>query len=151
MILWNIPEKINSQYLTAGIALNLGTAHYHKEKDSDSLLLISDYTIFFYDTGGPNPQLNEEELYMIIVAITREARKWLYIPKNIYIEFKLLRSYMDENDSEVTPVNDKCGLGQKIMVLKPLLWERGPKGGWAGVSDGGRMPVPDSQLRLPPE
>ena len=62
MTLWVIPEKINSQYLTAGIALNLGTAHYHKEKDSDSLLLMSNYAIFFYDTGGPNPEINKEEL-----------------------------------------------------------------------------------------
>ena len=53
----------------------------------------------------------------------------MYIPKNIYIEFKLLRSYVDENDSEVTPVNDKCGLGSENNGLKTSIVGERPKGG----------------------
>ena len=34
-------EKIIYQHLSVSIALNLGTAHYHKGKESDSVFLMS--------------------------------------------------------------------------------------------------------------
>ena len=95
--------------------------------------------------------MNEEELYMIIVAITREARKWLYIPKNIYTEFKLLISYLNENDIDVTPVNDKYGLGSENIGIKTSIVGGRPEGrlsrGFGWREDAG----PESQLRLSPE
>ena len=31
------------------ITLNIGTAHYHKGKESDNVFMMSDYTSFFTD------------------------------------------------------------------------------------------------------
>ena len=54
-------SKTNYQhYLPARIAFNIGTTHFYKGKESDNVLLMSDYMIFFSDTGEINPQLNDE-------------------------------------------------------------------------------------------
>ena len=63
-------EKIISQHFSDRTTLNLGTEDYYKGKESENTLLMSDCTCFFTDTGGINPRLTEEELYMMAVDVT---------------------------------------------------------------------------------
>ena len=68
-------ETIISQRLTVSITLNLCSAHYHIGKESDNVLLVSDCTSFFNDTGGLSPQLNEQKLFIICIANARAKKQ----------------------------------------------------------------------------
>ena len=60
--------NINYQRLSASTTLNISTAYYHEDKESENVLMLSYYTSLFTGTSVIDPRLTEEELYMIFVG-----------------------------------------------------------------------------------
>ena len=50
MTLWDVLKRKIPQCLTSIISLNIGTEHYHKGKETDSILIMSYYTILLNDS-----------------------------------------------------------------------------------------------------
>ena len=90
---------IVSEDVDTDLVLNVGTSHFHKGNENDDVIITNDFAGFFSESSnGIDPNLTEEELYILFVAATR-AKNHLYIPKRMYENYLQLRFYFN-NDHE---------------------------------------------------
>ena len=81
--------------------MKVGTLHFHKGNECDDVILTNNFVNFFSkSTGGLDPNLNKEQLYILFVAITR-ARKILYISKLLNANYKQLKEFF-RHDNNIT-------------------------------------------------